>query len=85
MNGQRLLEFSITPDDRSMNQELRVRVATLWIKVEMRPGKFYRKKVDSLTLWIFRLVEPFETYGGGYLNEKVIMSTNEIMVIRMYL
>lgn len=78
----------MTPDDRSVNQELRVRVATLWVKVDLRQGagKFRRKKPPaaassapplsgskSLTLWIFRLVEPFETYGGGYLNEKVII------------
>lgn len=79
LNGQRLLEFSITPDDRSVNQEVRVRVATVWVKVDLRQGgKFRRKKPihkmnGGITLWIFRLVEPYETYGGGYLNEKVII------------
>lgn len=80
LNGQRLLEFSITTDDRSLHQELRVRVATLWVKVDLRPGislphkKFRRLHHDkkSLTLWVFRLVEPYDSYGGGYLNDKVI-------------
>uniref|UniRef100_A0A336LNB4 CSON014545 protein n=1 Tax=Culicoides sonorensis TaxID=179676 RepID=A0A336LNB4_CULSO len=81
VNGQRLLEFSITTDDRSiMHQELRVRVATLWVKVNIRPGvslshnknKFRRLHHDkkSLTLWVFRLIEPYDSYGGGYLNDK---------------
>lgn len=79
LNGQRLLEFSITPDDRSLNQELLVRQATLWIEMELRPGVKRKRRFEQLrsskrlTLWIFRLVEQYESYGGGYLDEKVII------------
>lgn len=85
VNGQRLLEFSVETEDRSLHQELRVRVATVWIRVDLRPGfvrRFRRLRQDkTLTLWIFRLVEPFDTYGGGYLDAKVIVSLLDLFYI----
>ncbi|XP_063706497.1 inhibin beta chain [Culicoides brevitarsis] len=96
LNGQRLLEFSIsttTTDDRTlMHQELRVRMAMLWIKVDLRPGttpqqkkkfrRLHQHDKKSLTLWVFRLVEPFDNYGGGYLNDKDFDRATDLIALQ---
>jgi hypothetical protein len=88
LNGQRLLEFSTTTDDRTASQELRVRVAALWLRVDSKPtsptnaerryhrfganGSFERR---NITLWIFRIVRPLtELNNTSFLTDQVRLS-----------
>ncbi|XP_059609837.1 inhibin beta chain [Phlebotomus argentipes] len=59
VNGQHLLEFS-TNQDQPATQELRVRTATLWIRLDVVGRKRKRRSIQSrheITLWIFQLLE----------------------------
>lgn len=81
LNGQRLIEFS-TNEDRVSGKDLRVRAAVLWIKIELRSNyrKFRRKNFAaspdrSLTLWVFRVMEPYAPSNSTVLADKVILFT----------
>nr|CAD7399789.1 unnamed protein product [Timema cristinae] len=61
LNGQTLLEFSHSQDMEGggTSSELRIRVATLWVRIEFRTGlsRAYRRiQPDrNLTMWVFKV------------------------------
>lgn len=73
LNGIRLLEFSTTTDERTTNQELRVRIATLWIRVDLKLStNLATSSNTNITLWIFRLLKPIGQNNSNYIDDKVI-------------
>lgn len=73
LNGIRLLEFSTTTDERTTNQELRVRIATLWIRVDLKLStNLAASSNTNITLWIFRLLKPIGQNNSNYIDDKVI-------------
>uniref|UniRef100_A0A1B0GID9 TGF-beta family profile domain-containing protein n=2 Tax=Lutzomyia longipalpis TaxID=7200 RepID=A0A1B0GID9_LUTLO len=71
INGQHLLEFS-TNQEQPATQELRVRTATLWIRLDLIGRK--RSRRDShqeITLWVFQLLEaPRNTSRSTILHDQ---------------
>lgn len=63
LNDNRLLEFRLSrePDQTSTGQELRVRSATLWLRVDLR-GARPRSRVHQCqpTLWVFAVNRDME-------------------------
>lgn len=62
LNGQPLLEFSHFDDleEQGVSPELRVKVATLWVRVDFRPSvpREFRNGPDrNLTLWLFKVTK----------------------------
>nr|CAD7261977.1 unnamed protein product [Timema shepardi] len=61
LNGQTLLEFSHSQDMEGggTNSELRIKVATLWVRIEFRTGlsRAYRRSQPdrNLTMWVFKV------------------------------
>ncbi|XP_055714695.1 inhibin beta chain [Phlebotomus papatasi] len=58
VNGQHLLEFS-TNQEQPATQELRIRAATLWIRLDLVGRKRDRRSESrhEITLWVFQLLE----------------------------
>lgn len=71
LNGQTLLEFPHPHTSEGEGAVLRVKAATLWVKVRaVEPPSFGRVLDRNMTLWIFR-VAPSQLRNATYLNGKV--------------
>lgn len=71
LNGQTLLEFPHPHTSEGEGAVLRVKTATLWVKVRaVEPLSYGRVPDRNMTLWIFR-VAPSQLRNATYLNGKV--------------
>lgn len=60
LNNQQLVEFSLSKYSDTGDQELKVKAATLWVKVSFHPLITQTKKLmmtqKNVTLWVFRVI-----------------------------
>lgn len=71
LNGQTLLEFPHPHTSEGEGVVLKVKSATLWVKVKAVDLESYGRVQDrNMTLWIFR-VAPSQLRNATYLSGKV--------------